>query len=198
MPKSKINDDSLLSSSYLRFFQRFGELDSIPLDKWTVTHTIIYIVKKYEEKFKMKFVLTYTEPLSNSPEYRLTVRLWNMLEAKRGDGKIVKDYIDFFYDNYKSKKQFFSIGALAKEKNISIFKLHEEKVNKPNRNTPLPDKFVSIVSKFDETKYIKTYGDLAFLKEAMAENDNIGENLRTMFRMLKDNGLKISVLNNME
>jgi len=189
------NPNSLLSTAYQKLEARItSEVFNKEANEWTVTDSLVYICKGYKEKFGFNFTLSYKDSPSTSPEYKLCKRLWMMLEANKDDGVLVKQYIDYFYKNYTSKTHFVSIGALAHNKRIAAFRKYRDVINKPTKATVLPEKFLEITKTYEETSYIKTYGDLAFLKQAMLEDDDQPESFRLMFSKLKKQGLKTGLL----
>lgn len=198
MPKTKFkkDPDSLLSTAYQKFEALFDEFDTVPITDWTVTHSLIYICKKYEKKFDMKFIISYKGSPSSSPEYKMTARIWMMLGAKKGDGEFVKEYIDWFYRNYNGKTRFTSIGALTRENNISNF-LKIKKPTKIERSTPISKRMQIIVQTFPETAYIKTWGDLAFLKQSMEDkSESYPKAYEDMFEALESDGINLKMLEN--
>jgi len=195
MPKKfDKNPDSLLSTAYQKLDARINEPFKKEASEWTITDSLVYICKGYKEKFGFNFTLSYKDSPSTSPEYKLCKRLWMMLEANKNDGVLVKEYIDYFYKNYSGKTHFVSIGALAHNKRIAAFRKYKDVISRPTKATPLPEKFLAITTQYEETSYIKTYGDLAFLKQAMLEDDEPPEAFRLMFSGLKRQGLKTGLL----
>jgi hypothetical protein len=192
--KFKKDKDSLLSTAYQKFEKSFTELDLSIVNDWTITHSLIYICKKYEQKFKVKFILSYKDSPSKSPEYKLTARLWMMLGATKGNGELVKDYIDWFYKNYNGKTKFISLGALAKPKLISDFK-NVKKIGKIDRSTPISNRMSIIVKAFPETEYVKTWGDLAFLKQIVETENDYPVNYKLMLEALESDGVDLQNIN---
>jgi len=194
MVRSKFqkDPDSNLSTAFQKFEALFDNFDSFPVADWAVTHALVYICKKYEEKFGMKFVLSYKGSPSTCPEYKLTARIFMMLGVKKGQGQIVKDFVDFFYKNYRGKTYFTSIGALAKNDIVAAFKKQKAQLNRKTRTTPLPERFVSIASSIPDVSFLKTWGDLAFLRQAMESEKN--SNYEKLFEKLVSEGLDLKEL----
>jgi len=190
----KKDPDSLLSTAYQKFETKLNTPINKAPEDWSVTESLLYIYQEYKKKFGFNFTLSYKDSPSTSPEYKMCKRLWMMLEANKNDGPLVKQYIDFFYSTYISKSHFISIGALTNPKRMAAFKKYKEALEKPTKSTPLPDSYLDIVKTYEETSYIKTYGDLAFLKQAMMEEDEPLLAYRLMFSKLKGNGFKIKIL----
>jgi hypothetical protein len=163
-----------LSTAYKRLLNYIEVIPAIPSQDWNPIHSLAYICFKYKEKFNTDFVLSYNDSPSRSTDYKLTARIWLFLRAKSGDGTLLKDYIDWFYANYNGKRRFTSIGALAKVENIAAYNTYLSNKAIIKTTTPLPSKYLDILSKYDSTSYVKTYGDLYFLYESI-KNDNAFE-----------------------
>lgn len=194
--ETEIDSESLLSIAYQKFELLFDKINSIEPANWTVTQSLVYICVKYHEKFNTRFVLSYKDSPSKSPEYKLTTRLWMMLGARKGDGQLVKDYIDWFYKNYSARgKRFTSLGAIIRETSIAEFQKGLTAANKPTRATKLPLEIKRIANLFPETRYMQTWGDLAVLKESF-EDDSFDklDNHKEFFELVAKNNIDISVI----
>lgn len=190
-------DEMLQPAAYRKFSMRITQ--ALPDESgWTISDSLVYIIQEYRRKFKLDFVLSYKGSPSSSPEYKLCKRMWMMLGAGKDQGGLVKKYIDWFFAGYSSRKRFTSIGAFANAGKIAGFKDHVRKMETPSRSTPLPQEYMDAVRRFEETVYIKTYGDLAFLKQSMMESDDHPEAFRMMFRELKRLGFKPSMLDSIK
>jgi hypothetical protein len=194
MKKPKRDPNAVLSTAYQKFEALFPKLESIPVEEWTITHCVIYICKEYEKKFKIPFTLSYKDSPSSCSEYKLTARIFMMLGVKKGQAQAVKDYIDWFYKNYNGKNRFISIGALAKEERISEYKKQKIRAEKPNRTTILPEKYIEVISFFPDISYIKTWGDLAFLKQATENDPASNGKYVKLFEILEVQGLNLKLL----
>jgi len=189
--KFKKDPNSMLSTAYQKLEASFDELESVEVKDWTITNSLIYVCKKYEKKFNVKFILSYKDTPSSSPEYKLMARLWMMLGAKKGDGELVKSYIDWFYRNYNGKKKFTSLGAIVKPNLVSNFK-SVKKIDKIERSTPISFRMRIITKTFSETAYVKTWGDLAFLKKIMETEEDYPSSYKQMFEALKLDGVDLN------
>ena len=125
-----------------------------------------YICKKYKEKFNTDYILSYDVAPSQGYEYKLVSRLWSMLGAKACEGQKVKDYIDWFFINYKSNNPFRSVGAISKADLVSKYLQQKQKQNIPTLYTNLPDNILLILYKHEKFQYMKTFGDLYFYSKA--------------------------------
>ena len=164
---SKQESTVVLNKPYMKLMGYIETIESIDSLEWTIMHSLAYICHEYKKKFGMDFVLSYDGIPSKCHEYRLTARIWNMLQAKLGHGAKVKDYIDWFYINYNGKKRFTSIGALSKADLVNKFNGFLIEKEKITMNTRLPDRYIKLLLENSKTSYVSTYGDLYFLMESM-------------------------------
>lgn len=163
---------------------------------WTATDVMVYIAYKYKEKFNQDFVFSYAATPSKSIEYRMVNRIFMMLQAKSGDAILVKDYIDWFYDNYKSKRRFTSLGALAKTKLISDYKEFKSKPVTINKTKALNDDIKTILKTLEESSYIETYGDLYFFMESLKQDKDLNTKFLPIKNSIIDRGFDFDSLNN--
>lgn len=195
-----LNEDLIqLSGPYQKLHKLINEIDLITINDWTIMHSLCYICNKYRQKFNSDYILSYQDAPSKSYEYKLCSRIWSMLGAKACEGNKVKEYIDFFYENYNSKNPFRSIGALAKAELVSKFISYKQKALIPSMHTILPDNIKNIIDKFEELQYIKTYGDLVFLYLCYTTNpQDIKPVERDIFIELSSNGIDLSILDKIQ
>lgn len=141
---------------------KYVNCDPLPVEEWSYINMMAYIAKKYNEKFNCEYLFTYETVISKSFEYKTCATICRMLNLKaQPNFRIVKDYIDWFYANYKSKKKFTSFRALAKLETIERFeKVVRNKI--VNKNDPIPDniKLMLSCSSYD---YVQTYKELLFV-----------------------------------
>ena len=170
-----------LEKLYSKIINKATIINETNSSNWTISDTLSYIVYKYKEKFKLDFIFSFNNVPSKSIEYKMTSRIWLMLGAKSGDANLVKDYIDWFYDNYNSKRKFTSLGALAKPDLILKYKESNVKVIK--NTTLLPNYILEEMKQLEESSYIKTYGDLYFFFESL----HLDEELKNKFSVVEEN-----------
>lgn len=182
-----------LSVPYQKLYKLIDTIDSIQLRDWTIMHSLAYICSEYKNKFDSDFVLSHDGTPSKCHEYKLCSRIWAMMQAKATEGEKVKNYIDWFFANYSSKKAFRSIGALSKVEIMSKYLHQTKEENIIKMNSILPQKFLDIAAQHNETSYIKTYGDVFFLKKAVDEG-YISQAFNDMLFSLKTNGFDLSLL----
>ena len=178
--------DSLLTKEYQKLLFKINNNSLSPIEEWTIMDSLAYICIKYKQKFNKDFVFTYDNTPSKSYEYKCTSKVWMVVQAKRGDGNKVKEYIDWFYDNYTSKNSFRSINAIAKIETANRFSSFKSKEGKINLTSVLSQIHKDIINKYPEASYAKTYGDLIFLIKSIEGQNN--ESLNNMVKELKDKG----------
>lgn len=188
------DEKSILSIAYQKFEAQFEKLETISPEDWTIKHSLVYICKKYKEKFGIRFVLSYQGTPSTSPEYKLCARMWMMLGAKKGDGLLVKRYIDWFYSQYKSSKKFVSMGALARNNLIVKFlsgnSSKEQQIKLSNQELPGAVRF--ILQQYEDLLFVRTYKDLAFLKKSI--DDSSPEEHKLVLDKISEIGFDLSKL----
>jgi len=164
-------------------------------NEWTITNSMMYIAYKYKEKFGQDFVFTFDSVPSKCIEYKMTSRCWMMLGAKAGDGSIVKGYVDWFYGDYKGKRRFTSMGALAKPNLISEYKEVKSKPVEVKTAAVLPGDIVVVLQQFEDSSYIKTYGDLYFFMENLKSDKELNLKFDPIKNKMVDAGFNFDVLN---
>ncbi len=178
--------NSILSKEYQKIHHRIDN-NEYPADAnfWTVTDSLIYLCIRYKEKFQRDFVFTYKETPSKSFEYKSMSRVWMMTKTKSGNGQAIKEYLDWFFENYSGKRPFVSITALAKIEVVSKYFEQKKNASKPTTATNLPDDVKSFLAKYKETSYISTFGDLVFMYKALSDNGGLNEEPhKTIFDIL--------------
>ena len=143
---------------YAKLFDLLPIIKTIPQKEWGILHMLAYIMVKYQEKFNMEFKISYDGPPSKSHEYKLISRLKMILPKDE-----LKDYIDWFYDNYTSTRRFTSVGAIIKVESVVKYDDYKANKNKITMYTKLPEDVISIAKNYKDLDYISTYGDLYFI-----------------------------------
>lgn len=180
------------NKSYEKFFAKFAEIDTLPISEWKPAHLIAYFVKKYQDEYdtKYKFKFNSSAPSKCFEVFQIK-KLAQMLSA---DPEILKDYIDWVYDNRvkKAKRRLTSISFMTVEGIVQEYKfkvlLDQGNDNKVDRTTPLPEKYKNVF--FQSGVNVATYGDLAFLSQV----PNKSKDMERAFDMAKMLGLDLEVL----
>ncbi len=153
------------NENYKKFFIKFSEIDSLPIQEWKVLHILSYFCKKYKETYNIDYKFKFNTPApSKCFEVFQIKKLSQMLSS---NPSILKEYIDWVYLNkvVKAKRRLTSISFMTVEGLVNEYKIkHLFNANQNiSRETLLPEKYKVIFSNkgFD----LQTYGDLAFLSK---------------------------------
>lgn len=182
-----------IQALYSKLIIRISTINKSNPNDWTISDSLAYICFKYKERFDQDFVFTYDNVPSKCIEYKMASRCWLMLGAS-GNGELVKEYIDWFYDNYKGKKRFTSLGAMAKPSLISSFKEYKSKPVMIKATKELSDNVRSILSEKEETSYIRTYGDLYFFVKGLSFDEDLKNKFIEIEKKLQETGFNLDSL----
>jgi hypothetical protein len=155
------------NAKYEKFFERFKEIDTLDVEKWSVVHILAYFCKKYYETYNVSYKFKFNSP---SPVKCFEVfqikRLSNMLTSQP---KLLKNYIDWVYENkvVKAKRRLTSISFMTNEGVMYEYRdnvlMAGQKGEALDRSKNLPDNYKDIFSKAGVR--ISTYGEMAFLSQ---------------------------------
>jgi hypothetical protein len=177
-----------MNPAYEAFFARFKEIETLPLAEWKAVHLLAYFCKRYFDHYQISYTFKFNSP---SPSKSFEVFKMNgLLHSISKDPTIIKQYIDFFFDKVviEKKKRFTSISAMTDAKLVNTFKWDIINARHIDRSTSLPAQYLEIAKAVDEN--IKTFGDLAFVKQASGTNKDYGE----LLLRLKEAGMKMEDL----
>ena len=189
-----------LSPSYKKFNKLRESILSIDPEEWTISHALAYMMFLYKQKFGVDYVLSYDSPsISGSYEYKLMNRLFGSLGVKACQGELIKLYLIWFFENYSSPKGFRSVGALIRPDSIAKFVNYQKQKETPTVNSMLQQKYLDILSSFENTSYIKTYGDLYYMTKSLenSKDPNKTQILFSLIVLLEKAGLSRNTLNNL-
>jgi len=186
---------SSIERLYEKITSKIPVIKNVDSNEWTITDAMIYIAYKYKEKFGQDFVFTYDSVPSRCIEYKMTSRIFMMLGAKAGDGALVKKYVDWFYDNYRGKRRFRSIGALAKPQLVSEYNEFKSKPITISGTKELDNEIQDILQQLEESSYIKTYGDLYFFVESLKQDTILSDKFSAIKNRMIVAGFNFDVLN---
>lgn len=169
MPKSKIqlsdvNLEDKISPYYEKFFQKFKEIDILPISEWKAHHLLAYLCQKYEEYygFRYSFKFDDTSPTKSHEMWQMR-KLANMLTA---DPTVLKQYLDWIFETkiIERKKKITSLGYFTHQDIVNEFKF-KFLFNKKelSRADQLPSSVLNLCTTYGKQE-VKTYGDLAFAK----------------------------------
>lgn len=172
---------------YETFFIKTKEYSVLDPSDWKIPHIIGYFCNLYETRFGVKYSFKFNAMPSKCYETFQVNRLTGMLGT---DPLLIKEYIDWVFDKkLQSDKKFLVIGFLANEKLVSEFQFAKRKASTAplTRSTILSPTILQILEDLDITS-VKTYGDLAFLKQAEEEQ------FQQIYNKLNTIGFDISCL----
>lgn len=195
---SKTNDDGgdltpIPNDKYKKFFEKFAEIETLDVSQWKVAHILGYFCKKYKETLGIDYSWKFN---NQSPTKCFEVWQANTLAAKlSANPKILKDYIDWAFDNLVKGKNYKprSISFLTKEEVVIPYKMNVllagQKSLNVDRSTQLPATYRDIMREVANL-VINTYGDLAFVSQM----DPMPENISLAMDRLAAAGFDMGVL----
>ncbi len=188
MSKTLPDEPSLsdaISIHYEKFFAKFKEIDTLPLQEWRTMHILAYICSRYEAYYGLRYTFKFNNPApTKSYEMHIVRRLSNMLSS---DPQILKDYLDWIFKHkiVEKKKRITSLAYFAHTDMVNDYKFKFLFTKKQlTRTDTLPDNVVSICNANGIN--IKTYGELAFIKQMPEKN--------ALFDALKAVGFQSDIL----
>jgi len=194
---SKTNDDGgdltpIPNDKYKKFFDKFAEIETLDVSQWKVAHILGYFCKKYKQTYGIDYSWKYN---NQSPTKCFEVWQANTLAAKlSANPKILRDYIDWVYQNYvpKTKARFRSVSFITKDEIVQDYKMNVLLAGQKNlqvdRSTQLPPNYIEIMSEIGGVN-VTTYGDLAFLSHMDPMPDNIAKAMEKLAEFGLDQGV---------
>jgi hypothetical protein len=155
------------NNNYKKFFDKFKEIESLPVEEWKVVHIISYFCKKYNQTYNVNYKFKYNSPSpSKCFEVFQIKKLGSMLTA---NPKLLKEYIDWVFKTkvIEAKRRLTSISFLTVENFVNFYKINILLSGNHNlnidRSTLLPDNFKLCFK--NAGVEISTYGELAFISQ---------------------------------
>lgn len=152
---------------WAKFFDKFPEIETLPLAQWKPVHLLAYFCKKYEEAYNVKYQFKFNSPNpTNCFEIFQIKKLALLLST---NPEVLKPYIDWVYQVKveKGKRRLTSVSFMTHEGLVNDYKvnvlLSGKKQLTVDRSTPLPEKIKEF---FKHLGPINTYGDLTFLYQS--------------------------------
>ncbi len=181
------------NDKYKKFFEKFGEIETLDVTQWKTAHILGYFCKKYKETYGLDYSWKFNNP---SPAKCFEVWQANTLAAKlSANPKILRDYIDWVFKNYvpKTKARFRSVSFITKDETVQDYKMNVLLAGQKNlsvdRSTSLPSNYADIIRELAGIN-IGTYGDLAFVSQM----DPMPDNIANAMNKLSEMGFDIEVL----
>lgn len=184
---------TLPNEKYRKFFDKFIEIDTLPVDQWKLAHLLGYFCQKYKETYQMDYPWKFNNP---NPNKCFEVWQMNTLVAKlSANPKILKEYIDWAYQTLvpKAKRRLTSISFMTKDEVVNPYKmdilLGKKKNLNVDRSTKLPTNYLGILIE-NELRGVETYGDLSFISQMSPSPDHVVNALQA----LEANGFDMDIL----
>jgi hypothetical protein len=180
------------NDKYAKFFDKFKEIDTLPVEQWNATHILAYFCKKYKEQYNIDYAFKFNSP---SP-----VKCFEVFQVKRlamlltSNPSLLRDYIDWIYLNkvVKAKRRLTSISFMTNEGVVSDYKMNVLLAGKKNlnvdRSTPLPANFKAAFQEAGTA--INTYGELAFVSQM----DPLSPELTAAMQKIEEMGFDKEIL----
>jgi hypothetical protein len=174
---------SIPNEKYQKFFDKFAEINTLPIEQWKVAHLLGYFTEKYKKTYGIDYPWKFNNP---NPNKCFEVWQMNTLAAKlSANPKILKDYIDWAYINLvpKAKRRLTSISFMTKDEVLIPYKMNVLLGDKKNlnvdRSAPLPFQYRHILGEHGLLPIVN-YGDLAFACQMNPRPDNLSSALAHM------------------
>jgi hypothetical protein len=184
---------SIPNEKYQKFFNKFAEIDTLPIEQWKLAHLLGYFCRKYKETYQMEYPWKFNNA---NPNKCFEVWQMNTLVAKlSANPKILKDYIDWSYQNIASqaKRRLTSISFMTRDEVVNPYKMNillgGKKCLNVDRSTPLPTNYIEIIDRCALPK-LTTYGDLSFLSQM----DPMPLDISILFQALQEVGFDMKIL----
>lgn len=168
---------------YQKFFNKFKEIDTLPIADWKYQHLLGYFCRKYKEAYGTDYQWKFNH---QSPSKCYEVWQYNVLCSKLSSNpSILRDYIDWAFLNIvsKAKKKLTSISFMTKDEVVNDYKLNvllaSQQNTTINRATPIPPNYQE-AWKMGSSMNIQTYGDLAFIAQMKPLPDDVRLGLQKM------------------
>ncbi len=163
------NELNALPKRWQTHFKKMIEFENLSQDKWKPVHVLGYFNKKYRKENGCNFPFNMKHPTpGKSPDFYFLKQASFLIKAN--DNLDLISYIDFIFDTIvpKMKGTFYSLGLIVKPEIIANYNKFQQEKKKIYKTTPLPPEFLQIATTLEIDAAV--YGDLAFIKKALAED----------------------------
>ena len=181
-----------LSKHWQRFFRKFAEIEEIKVSKWRPVHQLAYFSMRYEQHFGKRFAFSLRGAPTKCTEIVFIKKIGAMLGTT--NQRTVKNYIDWVFDKkiIPQRKRIRSLAFFMAPGLGNEFNLQRQAESVIGRSTALPREFVELA--FEAGIPIETYGELAFIKQALDQSTEGRENYQALYRKLLMAGLEPDIL----
>jgi hypothetical protein len=187
----------LPSKWWANFFKKFKQIETVPNSEWKPIHHLAYFCKRYGEHYGQRMSFSLAGRPGNCQELFKIKKVIAVLGTS--NQRTIREYIDWVFD-YKiipGNLKVHSISFIANVNWCNEFKTSLKERAIIARTTALPVEYSAVVLMLDLP--IKTFGDLAFAKQALDLNpdDPSKQIYDVMFTKLYQVGFEFSVLDNL-
>lgn len=152
------------NEKYRKFFEQFGQIETLDVTEWKPVHVLAYFVKRFETHFGKKYEYKFNNP---SP-----LKCFEVFQIKKlgvllsSSPKVCRDYIDWIFDQSRAiQAKRRTISFITEENTVMYYKNNILLAGKKNlnvdRSTQLPLDYRTVFQ--DIGVNVQSYGDLAFL-----------------------------------
>jgi hypothetical protein len=192
MKELEIELSNIPNDKYKKFFARFEEIKTLPVEQWKVVHLLAYFCQKYRQTYQTEYTWKFNH---QSPSKCFEVWQISSLSSKLSSNPVIlKEYIDWAFETLipKAKRKLTSISFMTKDEVVNPYKMLLLSGKNPRqanitRTTLLPETFVAIIR--NNGFNAATYGDLAFLSQMYQD-----ERWLQMFQQLTSSGFNQQLL----
>jgi hypothetical protein len=182
----------LPSKWWVKFFKKFDEIDTVPEHEWEPVHLLAHFCRRYQRHFEKRFSFGLKGSPSKCPEVFQIKQVMAVLGTS--NQVVVREYIDWIFDIkiIPANKKIRSIGFMANSSYCNEFHLYRQEKKKINRTTEIPEDYKKVVDELGLP--VRTFGDLAFAKQAVDTNPRGREAYERMFDKLYAIGFEYQML----
>jgi len=187
----------LLPSKWWKsFFKKFAEIEDLPNSEWKPVHQLSHFCNRYYDHYGKR----YSFSLRGAPRKCSEVFMIKKISACLGTSNqiTIREYVDWVFDNkiVPTLKKIRSVGFLTNPQFCNEFQLYRVEKNKITRATELPINYQTVVDELGLP--VRTYGDLAFAKQAIDQNPAGRESYQLMFKNLYSIGFEYRTIQDLK
>lgn len=168
-------------------------METLPVSDWKDIQLLAYLVKRYKQAMGHEFAFSFNNSAPGKcTEMVMIKKIQAMLQSN--DSELIKEYIDWVYDKkiIPNKVKIKTIGYFITPGIGNEFLYQRKEKNKITKNTELPACYQQAISDLDLS--LSTYGDLAFVQQAVKEAPGSREQYAKALNRLYILGLDPQVL----
>ena len=153
---------------WVNFFKKFQQIDELPNSEWKPIHQLSHFCHRYHDHYGKKYSFSLNRSPGKCPEIYMIKKVSACLGTSNQG--TIREYIDWVFDRkiIPTTKKIRSIGFLTNPQFCNEFQLYRIEKKKITRVTSLPENYQVVVD--DLELPVRTYGDLAFAKQAVDQN----------------------------